>query len=112
MLYRPEAIDDLAVVLQAANVPRDRMLRRKLAMTDVLARALPGFTCPIDAIYGEQDALYRGALGKLAAVLATGPTFGELVLVPDAGHWVQYERAAEFNAALLRLLARRPAGGS
>ncbi|MCC2634683.1 MAG: alpha/beta hydrolase, partial [Ramlibacter sp.] len=38
MLHKPEAIDDLAVALQAANVPRDRMHRRRLAMTDILAR--------------------------------------------------------------------------
>jgi pimeloyl-ACP methyl ester carboxylesterase len=106
MLYRPEAIDDLALDLQQANVPRDRMLRRKLAMTDVLARALPNFACPVDAIYGAQDALYVGMLDKLEAVLRTGPTFGELVLVPEAGHWVQYEAAEVFNRELLRLLGR------
>ena len=33
------------------------------------------------------------------------PAFGELVFIPDAGHWVQYEAADAFNAALLRLLA-------
>ncbi|MDB5857420.1 MAG: alpha/beta hydrolase fold protein [Ramlibacter sp.] len=106
MLHRPEAIDELAVDLQAANVPRDRMLRRKLAMTDVLARSLPTFSCPVDAIYGEQDVLYRGALDKLAEVLRTGPTFGELVLVPGAGHWLQYEAAGVFNREVMRLLAR------
>jgi pimeloyl-ACP methyl ester carboxylesterase len=39
-------------------------------------------------------------------VLRTGPTFGELVLVPEAGHWVQYEAAEVFNRELLRLLGR------
>ena len=29
----------------------------------------------------------------------------ELVLVPDAGHWIQQERPAETNVALLRFLA-------
>jgi 2-hydroxy-6-oxonona-2,4-dienedioate hydrolase len=105
MLYRPDAIDELAVALQAANVPRDRMHRRKLALTDILLQTLPDIRCPIDAIYGEQDALYRDTLPELRARLAVAPSLRETVLLADAGHWVQYEDAAAFNAELLRLLA-------
>ncbi|MGV3573296.1 MAG: alpha/beta fold hydrolase [Ramlibacter sp.] len=105
MLHRPESIDDLAAALQAANVPRDRMHRRKLALTDILVRTLSAVRCRIDAIYGEQDALYADKLPELAALLREAPTFGELVLVPGAGHWVQYEDAQRFNREALRLLA-------
>jgi pimeloyl-ACP methyl ester carboxylesterase len=59
MLHDPQAIDDVALRLQAANVPRDRMHRRKLALTDILLQKLPQIACPLFAIYGEQDALYR-----------------------------------------------------
>jgi pimeloyl-ACP methyl ester carboxylesterase len=107
MLHKPEAIDDLAVALQAANVPRDRMHRRRLAMTDILARTLPTLVCPVDAIYGEQDALYCDVLPALREKIATPPKFGELVLVPGAGHWVQYEAAESVNRELLRLLGSR-----
>jgi pimeloyl-ACP methyl ester carboxylesterase len=103
MLHKPEAIDDLAVALQAANVPRDRMHRRRLALTDILATTLPTLTCTMDAIYGEQDALYCDVLPALRAKISTAPKFGELVLIPGAGHWVQYEAAAETNQELLRL---------
>ncbi|MCC2674497.1 MAG: alpha/beta hydrolase fold protein [Ramlibacter sp.] len=105
MLHKSEAIDDLAVALQAANVPRDRMHRRRLALTDILAQTLPTLPCPMDAIYGENDALYCDVLPALKEKIATAPRFGELVLVPDAGHWVQYEAAGETNRQLLRLLA-------
>lgn len=104
MLHKPEAIDELAVALQAANVPRDRMHRRRLALTHILGTTLPTLACPTDAIYGEQDALYRDVLPALRERISTGPRFGELVLVPGAGHWVQYEAAAEVNRQLLRLL--------
>ena len=104
MLHKPEAIDDLAVALQAANVPRDRMHRRRLALTDILATTLPTLACPVDAIYGEQDALYCDVLPVLREKISMAPKFGELVLVPGAGHWVQYEAAAEVNRQLLRLL--------
>lgn len=104
MLYRDEAVDDLAISLQAANVPRDRMHRRKLALTDILLQTLPAIRCRIDAIYGEQDALYREMLAELRVRLRTAPTLQELVFVPGAGHWVQYEDAEAFNRELLRLL--------
>ncbi|HEY8360394.1 MAG TPA: alpha/beta fold hydrolase, partial [Ramlibacter sp.] len=69
MLHRPDSVDDLAAALQAANVPRDRMHRRKLALTDILLRTLPAIRCRIDAIYGEQDALYARKLRELEALL-------------------------------------------
>jgi pimeloyl-ACP methyl ester carboxylesterase len=105
MLHRPEAIDDLAVGLQAANVPRDRMHRRRLALTDILLQKLPAIRCRLDAIYGEQDALYRDTLPQLRACFANAPTFEELVLLPGAGHWVQYEEPRRFNDEVLRLVA-------
>lgn len=104
MLYRDEAIDELAVSLQAANVPRDRMHRRKLALTDILLHKLPEIRCPLDAIYGEEDALYREAIPELKARLATAPMLRELVLLPRVGHWVQYEAPEVFDRELLRLL--------
>jgi pimeloyl-ACP methyl ester carboxylesterase len=105
MLHRPEAVDALAVAVQAANVPHDRMRRRKLAMTDILLRKLPALECPLDAIYGEHDALYSGGLLDQAQELFRGaPRFGRFVRIPDAGHWVQFEAAEAFDRALLQLL--------
>jgi 2-hydroxy-6-oxonona-2,4-dienedioate hydrolase len=105
MLHRPEAVDALAVAVQAANVPHDRMRRRKLAMTDILLRNLPAIDCPVDAIYGEEDALYSGGmLDALEPLLRSAPQFGRLVRIPGAGHWVQFEAAAAFHEALLQVL--------
>jgi 2-hydroxy-6-oxonona-2,4-dienedioate hydrolase len=94
------------VALQAANVPRDRMHRRKLALTDLLARTLPTLKCRVDAIYGEQDALYREVLPALGTKLSEGKV-REFLLIPGAGHWVPYEDAPAFHAALGRLFASR-----
>jgi pimeloyl-ACP methyl ester carboxylesterase len=107
MLHDDAAIDDLAVSLQAANVPRDRMHRRRLALTDVLVSRLPTLACPVDAIYGAHDALYEDVLDRIAPTLRLAPGFGELVLLPGAGHWLQYEAPAAFHRELLRLLAAR-----
>jgi pimeloyl-ACP methyl ester carboxylesterase len=107
MLHDDAAIDELAVSLQAANVPRDRMHRRRLALTDVLLPKLPGLSCAVDAIYGAHDALYVDVLDRLEPVLRSAPGFGELVIVPGAGHWLQYEAPEVFHRELLRLLAAR-----
>lgn len=108
MLARDASIDDEAVALQALNAERDHMRRRRLFLTDILARTLPTLACPVDAIYGAQDALYRDRLERLRAVLCDPPLVRELVLIDEGGHWIGYEEPARFDAALLRLLG--PAG--
>ncbi len=104
MLHRPEAIDALAVRLHTENVVRDRMQGRRLAYTDVLKQAVMALSCPVHAIYGREDALYRGRIDALAAAFAEAPTLAGFTLVDEAGHWVQYERAEAFNALLLNAL--------
>ncbi|WP_354004879.1 alpha/beta fold hydrolase [Ramlibacter albus] len=106
MLHDPAAIDDLAVHLQAQNVGRDRMRRRSLAMTDIVKRTLPRLQCRFDAVYGEHDALYDELMPELTAVIESMPNKRELVFIPRAGHWVQYEQAEAFNEAVLGLLSR------
>ncbi|MDB5897900.1 MAG: alpha/beta hydrolase fold protein [Ramlibacter sp.] len=104
MLADASLVDEQAVDLQAANVPRDRMHRRKLAMTDLLLQTLPSLQCPVSAIYGTEDALYRETRDQIEPLLRRAPCFRQLVFIPGAGHWVQYEAPAAFDAALLQLL--------
>lgn len=105
MLAQPESIDELALALHAANLPRDRMKLRRLSKTDILRRTLPEVRCPVHGIWGEQDVLYRGVQDRLAPALAEAPGFRRLVLVPEAGHWVQFERTEAFDRALAAALA-------
>lgn len=111
MLHAPEALDDLALQLHTANVHRDRMPRRRLSSTDIVARVLPQVSARVSAIWGEHDALYRGRLSELAQAMPNmARSWGHWAVVPGAGHWVQYEAAAAFNATLLAMLP--PGGGS
>ena len=106
MLHDTALIDGLALELHVANLVRDRMPRRRLAHTDILARSLPRVPCPVHAIYGEYDALYKSWISQLAAAYAAAaPDFRGLTLIPACGHWVQFERPAAFDAALLAALA-------
>jgi 2-hydroxy-6-oxonona-2,4-dienedioate hydrolase len=104
MLYREEAITELALRLHIANVLRDRMKGRSLARTDALAQSLARLKCPVYAVYGREDALYRGKLDLLQAALDKAPDFRGLALIEDAGHWVQFEQAGAFDDALFAAL--------
>jgi pimeloyl-ACP methyl ester carboxylesterase len=110
MLQRPESLDDLALSLHTANVQRDRMPRRRLSSTDIVAQTLPKLQARISAIYGEHDALYRGRLPALEAAMQTGAVhWGQWRTVPGAGHWVPYEAAERFDQALLSVLGSKVA---
>lgn len=110
MLYRQEAITETALRLHVANVERDRMKGRSLARTDVLLRALALVHCPVSAIYGAEDVLYRGRMAELAAALKKAPDFRGLKLLENVGHWAQYEQPEAFNTALLSALSAGRAG--
>lgn len=106
MLHDTALIHGLALELHIANLMRDRMPRRRLAHTDILARSLPRVHCPVHAIYGAHDALYKSWISQLeAAYQAAAPDFRGLTLIPDTGHWVQFERPETFDEALLGALA-------
>ena len=106
MLHDPQHIDGLALDLHVANMQHDRMPRRRLSSTDILARSLPRVPCPVHVIYGQHDALYRQYINRLeAAYAAVVPDLRGFTLIDGAGHWVQFEKPQAFDAALLAALA-------
>jgi len=106
MFQNASALDPLALALHTANVHRDRMPRRRLSSTDILARALPDVQVPVSAIYGEHDALYRERLPEVqGAMQMLCGQWNRWTTVSGAGHWVQYEAAQAFNAALIQTLS-------
>jgi pimeloyl-ACP methyl ester carboxylesterase len=109
MLAHEASATELAVTLHAHNVERDRLRKRRLMLTDALVPVLAALHCPLHGIWGAQDVLYRQRLPLIRQVLSSAPGFRSLELLPEAGHWVQFEAAAAFNAALARAL-QPPAG--
>ena len=68
------------------------------------------YTMPIGFLIGSLDpvnVMMPGAADEMAGVL---PDFRGVTVVEGAGHWVQQERPAETNAALLSFLASVRAG--
>jgi 2-hydroxy-6-oxonona-2,4-dienedioate hydrolase len=101
MLANPEHVTEDLIDLQMTNVDRDRMRRRRIARTDVLAKVQTQWRCPVHGIWGAQDALYVNTLPRVPEVLHTLSTFQ---VIPDAGHWVQFENSKAFHAALEKTL--------
>lgn len=101
MLASSEHVTEEVVDLQMANVDRDRMRRRRIARTDVLAKAQMQWQCPVHGIWGAQDALYVNTLPRIPEVLHSLASFQ---VITDAGHWVQFEQPSSFHAAFEKTL--------
>jgi 2-hydroxy-6-oxonona-2,4-dienedioate hydrolase len=104
MLSNAEAVDDLALFIHSSNLNADRMKRRRLAYTDFLLQLLKKIQCPVFGIWGALDILYRDNHLAVQQALEQAPNFQNLNFIEDAGHWVQFERAPEFNQSLLAAL--------
>lgn len=107
MLHDAAKIDGLALDIHLANMVNDRMPRRRLSHTNILARSLATVACPVHAIYGRYDAVYKSWIAQLASAYGlASPSFKGLTLIENAGHWVQFEQPEAFHAALLPALAQ------
>jgi pimeloyl-ACP methyl ester carboxylesterase len=111
MFVDPSNIDELAIDLQAENVAKARFRSREFAGTDEVRTNLARVAVPLKAIWGERDVIARPSVEACYEVLRMHHP--ELVTrtIADAGHWVMYEAADAFNAALLELLAHRSRQG-
>jgi pimeloyl-ACP methyl ester carboxylesterase len=101
MLRDPACVTEETIDLQISNVERDRMRRRRIARTDVLTTVQARWQCPVHGIWGKQDALYTHQLERVPQVL---PALASFQVIPNAGHWVQFEQPMAFHAALEKIL--------
>jgi pimeloyl-ACP methyl ester carboxylesterase len=106
MLHDAARIDAETLALHALNVARDRLPRRRLSRTDVLARAMTRIKVPVAAIYGEHDPLYAGCLDTLQALMQRQCQGGlDWQVMRGVGHWAPHEDPAAFCAALKEVLS-------
>lgn len=108
MFADPANIDALAIHLQAENIKRARFRSRPFAPTDNLARALAEVTAPLSTIWGTLDIIARPSLQTRLDILRRHHPELAVRLIEGAGHWVAYEAADRFNAAMLELLSGTP----
>ena len=105
MLKDAAAIDEQAVRIQEWNTVHARLRSRGFASGNSLKEQLPGVAAPMRTIWGEFDQVaWPHIPERLAMLHAARPELLSEV-IPHAGHWVMYEAAAAFNAALARMLS-------
>lgn len=103
MFVHPESVTEEVIDLQEANVSRDRLRRRRIARTNVLAQTQTRWKCPVHGVWGASDALYKDTLSQVPEVLSRMETFN---VVPNAGHWVMFENPQAFHDAVDPLLGQ------
>ena len=103
MLHDEQNITCDLLAMQEHNVQRDRLRRRRIARSDAMLQLQTQWTCPVFGIWGENDALYRGSLHLIQGLLSACD-LRAFHVVPQAGHWVQYEKPRAFNELLLNCL--------
>lgn len=102
-------IDDQAIALQALNVANARFRSRGFANTSEVRDALADVSVPVKSIWGERDIVARPDLDSCLAALRLHHPELQYRIIKNAGHWVMYEAADEFNAALQDLLGTEEA---
>lgn len=106
MIADPARIDDLALDIQEWNTVHARTRSRGFAATAMLRDALRLWPGKLGAIWGSLDQAAAPQLPARIEALREARPDAAVELVEGAGHWVQYEAPAEFDAALSRLLGR------
>jgi pimeloyl-ACP methyl ester carboxylesterase len=90
---------DEAVAIHTEACVRTRFKSKRISLSGGLQEALASLPCPQWLLWGEHDvtATPQVLVTELAARLANA----HVEVLPDAGHWVQYEAADRVNAMLL-----------
>lgn len=101
MLAHPESVDDDTIAIQRANVARTRYDSRRFTGSTLTKEHLWRVRAPTLAIFGALDNLsYPSVYARIIPLRSTKPDV-EVVLIPNKGHWIQYEAADEVNRLLI-----------
>jgi 2-hydroxy-6-oxonona-2,4-dienedioate hydrolase len=100
MLHDRRAADALALSVHAQACEATRFRSKALSRAGGLQVALDRAACPVLLVWGEHDV--TGVPAELGPALCADRPQRHWMLVPEAGHWVQYEAADTVNARLIR----------
>ena len=108
MIADPANIDEVAVAIQDANSRQARFDSRGIGTSAVLVEHLPRRSAPLAGIWGAHDHSMQGEPHRAEQVLRAIEPSCRFDVIPAAGHWVMFEAADAFNAALQRRLDAAP----
>jgi pimeloyl-ACP methyl ester carboxylesterase len=110
MLEHPASIDEQALELHTAACISTRFHSKKISLAGGLVDALTTAqrvnpTMQLSAMWGEHDVTCTPHT-VLRALQAAGLQLQRSMVVPHAGHWVQYEAPDAANSFVLQALAK------
>ena len=101
MLSTEPAASDPVVDQQLANIDRTRFNSRRVSHRATLLDDLARIAAPVQFIWGEKDKLAYPSIQARADTCRAVREDITIAVVPDGGHWVQYEQAERVNRLLL-----------
>lgn len=102
MLHGVQNVDSAALHIHREACLKTRFRSKPLSRSGQLPALLTRYAGPVLLAWGEHDV--TAAPEATRPLLARRADASRFVVVPGAGHWVQYEAAAEINALLLQWL--------
>ena len=104
MIADPARITEESIDFYAENFRNTRYDGRGFSVSTNVVTSLEHIRCPVQFIYGDGDALARTDLQRRGEIVRSLRPDAQFVVLPGAGHWVQYEAADEVNRLLLQFL--------
>ena len=107
MLANPDSVDDDAIAIQRWNLAHARFqnLNSRFSFSNRLPEFLSRLQCPLLLAYGERDRTpYPSREARVAICREAAPQLA-LGIVPQAGHWLQFEQPIQTNALIEHFLA-------
>jgi 2-hydroxy-6-oxonona-2,4-dienedioate hydrolase len=100
-------IDDLAVYLQKTNTSQTRFKSRVIKERwSILVDILPKVSARFIGVWGEVDIYSKGHIHEREAYLKNIQKDTAFLMIPGAGHWVNYEHADTVNSFLIESINR------
>jgi pimeloyl-ACP methyl ester carboxylesterase len=106
MIADPARIDALALRIQAWNSDHSRLRSPRLVPEGALRDAVREAVAPLNAIYGERDAIVYPYMDERLSLFHALRPDTQLHVIPAAGHWVAFEAAERFNPLFTSVLKR------
>lgn len=92
MVKDPSCIDPLALYIQETNTLQHRLKSRPISATSTLRDVLSKVQAPVLGIFAEHDAVVGEYLQERKDILSEVCESVDFVVVPEAGHWVMWEK--------------------
>ena len=101
MLAKSAAPDDPVVAIQLANIDGTRFDSRRISRRSTMLEDLPRIPAPVQMIWGAHDKLPMPSLEARAEECRRVRPDVRIAIVPDGGHWIQYDQPGAINRLLI-----------